>query len=116
MQHGDAINCSKLRLRGGTARRRADLVLRRPERRSDEDRALLAELRGRSPVLDAAVGLAEEFAALVRGRTADRLDPWLKAAQDGPVAALRRIAKRLLDDGGAVHAAVTLTWSNGQTE
>jgi transposase len=99
-----------------TPRTAARAVLRRPERRSHEDRALLAELRGRSPVLDAAVGLAEEFAALVRGREPERLDPWLKAAQDGPVAALRRFAKRLQDDGGAVRAAVTLGWSNGQTE
>jgi transposase len=99
-----------------TPRTAAWVVLRRPERRSDEDRALLAELRGRSPVLDAAVGLAAAFAALVRGRRAECLDPWLKAAQDGPVAALRRFAKRLLTDDGAVRAAVTLDWSNGQTE
>ena len=77
---------------------------------------MLAGLRGHSPDLDAAVGLAEEFAALVRGRAPERLDPWLKAAQDGPVAALRRFAKRLLADQGAVRAAVTLDWSNGQTE
>jgi transposase len=42
--------------------------------------------------------------------------PSLKAAQDGPVAALRRFAERLQDDGGAVRAAVTLDWSDGQTE
>ena len=99
-----------------TPRTAAWAVLRRPERRDDEDRALLAGLRKRSPVLDAAVGPAEEFAALVRGRRPERLDPWLNAAQDGPVAALRRVAKRLQDDGGAVRAAVTLDWSNGQTE
>jgi transposase len=99
-----------------TPRTAAWVVLRRPERRSVEDQALLAELRGRSPGLDAAVALAEGFAALVRGRQPELLDPWLKAAQDGPVAGLRRFAKRLLADEGAVRAAVTLGWSNGQTE
>ncbi len=99
-----------------TPRTAAWAVLRRPERRGDEDRALLAGLRGHSPDLDAAVGLAEEFAALVRGRAPERLDPWLKAAQDGPVAALRRFAKRLQAYAGAVRAAVSLHWSNGQTE
>src|SRR5690349_3504847 len=89
-----------------TPRTAAWAVLRRPERRSAEDRALLAVLRGRSPELDAAVALAESFAALVRGRRPERLDPWLKAAQDGPVAGLRRFAKRLLADEGAVRAAV----------
>src|SRR4051794_21621355 len=99
-----------------TPRTAAWAVLRGPERRSAEDRALLAELRGRSPGLDAAVALAEGFAALVRGRRPELLDPWLKAAQDGPVAGLRRFAKRLLADDGAVRAALTLGWSNGQTE
>ena len=99
-----------------TPRTAAWAVLRRPERRSAEDRALLAALRGRSPGLDTAVALAEGFAALVRGRRPELLDPWLKAAQDGPVAGLRRFAKRLLADEGAVRAPVTLGWSNGQTE
>ena len=99
-----------------TPRTAAWAVLRRPERRSAEDRALLAELLGRSPGLDAAVALAEGFATLARGRRPELLDPWLKAAQDVPVAGLRRFAKRLLADEGAVRAAVTLGWSNGQTE
>ena len=59
---------------------------------------------------------AEAFAALVRGREVERLEAWLRAAQDGPVAALRRFAKRLLADEGAVRAAVSLDWSNGQVE
>jgi transposase len=99
-----------------TPRTAAWAVLRRPERRGEEDRALLAGLRRHSPDLDRAIGLAEEFAALVRGRKPEHLDPWLQAAQDGPGAALRRFAKRLQDDDGAVRAAVTLGWSNGQTE
>src|SRR4051812_1490141 len=56
-------------------------VLRRPERRSAEDRALLATLRGQSPELDAAVALDEGFTALVRGRRPELLDPWLKVME-----------------------------------
>jgi len=99
-----------------TPRTAAWAVLRRPERRGAEDRALVAELRGQSPVLDEAAGLAEEFAALVRGRLPDRPDGWLRRAQDGAVPALRRFAARLLADGDAVRAAVSLPWSNGQVE
>jgi transposase len=99
-----------------TPRTAAWAVLRRPERRDEEDTALLAGLRRHSPDLDRAIGLAEEFAALIRERKPEHLDPWLQAAQDGPVAALRRFAKRLQEDDGAVRAAVTLGWSNGQTE
>ena len=99
-----------------TPRTAAWAVLRRPDRRGEEDRAMLAGLRRHSPDLDRAIELAEAFAALVRERAPERLDPWLQAAQDGPIAALRRFAKRLQADGDAVRAAVTLDWSNGQTE
>ena len=99
-----------------TPRAAAWVMLRRPERRSAEDRALLATLREHSCMLDEAIGLADEFAALVRGREPERLDPWLHRAQDGAVASLRRFAGRLSADHDAVRAAVTLDWSNGQTE
>jgi transposase len=99
-----------------TPRTAAWVVLRRPERRSAEDRALLAGLREHSHVLNEAIGLAEEFAALVRGREPERLDPWLQRAQNGAVPSLQRFAKRLSTDYDAVRAAVTLDWSNGPVE
>jgi transposase len=77
---------------------------------------VLAELRQYNPELDQAIGLAEEFAALVRRREPERLDPWLQRAQDGTIVSLRRFAKRLSADYEAVHAAVKLGWSNGPVE
>jgi len=99
-----------------TPRTAAWIVLRRPERRGAENQALLDRLQGQHPLLDTAVKLAEGFAAIVRDRCSDRLDPWLKAAQDGPVAPLCRFARRLLTDEAAMRAAVSLLWSNGQVE
>jgi len=92
------------------------LVLRRVEKRSTEDQALLADLRKQTPDLEEAVGLAEAFTALVRDHAPDRLDPWLKRAADGAVQQLRRFAKRLSADYDAVRAALTLAWSNGPVE
>jgi len=92
------------------------LVLRRAEKRSVEDQALLICMRRQTPDLEAAVGLAEAFTALVRDRAPDRLDPWLKRAADGAVQQLRRFAKRLSADYDAVRAALTLIWSNGPVE
>jgi len=92
------------------------LVLRRMEKRSTEDRTLLADLRRQTPDLEEAVGLAEAFMALVRDRAPDRLDPWLKRAADGAVQQLRRFAKRLSADYDAVRAALTLASSNGPVE
>ncbi len=92
------------------------LVLRRAEKRSEEDQAVLAGLRQQAPDLDVAVGLAEAFTALVRDRAPDRLDPWLKRAADGAVQQLQRFAKRLSADYDAVRAALTMAWSNGPVE
>ena len=92
------------------------LVLRRAEKRSAEDQALLARMRRQTPDLEEAVGLAEEFMVLVRDRAPDRLDPWLKRAADGAVQQLQRFAKRLSADYAAVRAALTLAWSNGPAE
>ena len=57
-----------------------------------EETSLLARLREAAPTLATAVTLAEEFAALVRGRKPERLDPWLQRAQDSAVPALQRFA------------------------
>ena len=67
-------------------------------------------------MLNEAIGLAEEFAALVRGREPERLDPWLQRAQNGALPSLQRFAKRLSTDYDAVRAAATLDWSNGPVE
>src|SRR4051794_12311040 len=99
-----------------TPRSAAWAVLRREERRSAQDREVLAELRQYNPELDEAIALAEEFAALVRRREPERLDPWLQRAQDGTIVSLRRFAKRLSADYEAVRAAVMLGWSNGPVE
>ncbi|MGI4801837.1 MAG: transposase [Janthinobacterium lividum] len=99
-----------------TPRTAAWTVLRPPDRRGSEADALLIRLRAAAPILAEAVKLAEEFAALVRGRKPELLDPWLQRTQDSAVPALQRFAKRLSSDYEAVRAAVTLAWSNGQVE
>jgi len=99
-----------------TPRNAAWLVLRRTEKRSADDRALLADLRRHAPELDEAVALAEEFTGLIREHAPDRLDPWLKRARDSTIRQLQSFAKRLGSDYAAVQAAVALAWSNGQTE
>jgi transposase len=78
-----------------TPRTAAWTVVRREERQSAQDREVLAELRQYNPELDQAIALAEEFAALVRGREPEHLDPWLQRAQHRTIVSLRRFAKRL---------------------
>jgi transposase len=99
-----------------TPRTAAWLVLRRVERRRAEEQEWLAALRRHAPELDEAVALAEEFTGLLRERAPERLDAWLQRAQSSTLRPLRNFARRLWADYDAVRAAVTLDWSNGQTE
>ena len=99
-----------------TPRTAAWLVLRRAEKRSPDDHALLAGLRQQAPELGQAVALAEAFTGLIRDHAPDRLDPWLQRAGNSAVRQLQGFAKRLRADYNAVRAGVALAWSNGQTE
>jgi len=99
-----------------TPRTAAWLVLRRMEKRSEEDHALLADLRGRAPELEEAVALAEAFTGLIRDHAPERLDLWLQRAGGSMVRQLQSFAKHLSADYDAVRAAVALAWSNGQVE
>jgi len=99
-----------------TPRTAAWTVLRRAEKRTVENQALLAGVRERLPTLNEAIELAEAFTALVRGREAAQFDTWLHQAEHSAVPPLQRFAKRLRADYDAVRAALSLGWSNGQTE
>ena len=99
-----------------TPRTAAWLVLRRTEKRSEKDHALLADLRRRAPELDEAVALAEAFTGLIRDHAIERLDPWLQRAGDSMVRQLQSFTRHLSADYDAVRAAVALAWSNGQVE
>jgi transposase len=94
----------------------AGLVLRRPERRTDEQRADLKLLRAEDAAIATAVDLAEDFLVMLRRREGDRLEAWLAKAEASDVEELKRFAGRLRVDGDAVQAGLTLRHSNGQTE
>jgi len=99
-----------------TSRTAAWLALRRAHKRSADDQVLLADLRRHTPELDEAVALAGGFTGLIRNHAPDRLDPWLRQAQNSTARQLRSFAKRLGNDYAGVRAAVTLAWSNGPVE
>ncbi len=53
---------------------------------------------------------------MVTTRQEENLGRWLKEAQDSGIAELRSLAAGVLRDFDAVRAALTLPYSNGQTE
>lgn len=73
----------------------------------------VAAIEQGTPTLVDARALIERFQSIVRRKAVTDLDPWLRDAEPSLIASFARgIAKDL----GAVRAAVTEPWSNGQTE
>jgi transposase len=99
-----------------TTRRATRLVLKRPEHRTEADSQLLAHLERQHHDVAEAIGLAQDFGAILRQRQADRFDDWLARAMASGVAALRRFATGLQADYEAVKASMMLPWSNGPVE
>jgi transposase len=67
--------------------------------------------------LAAASKLAIEFVSMFKEKNAETLDAWCeRACKEDALPELRRFAEGLKDDWAAVKAAITLPWSNGQTE
>jgi transposase len=90
--------------------------VRRRERRDDGQRARLDAIRGRCAELSEALGLADEFAALIRKQSPGTLAEWLARAESSACPEVRRFAEGIRRDEAPVHAAMTEAWSNGPVE
>jgi transposase len=99
-----------------SARRVAYLLIRRPDQVSDAERDYLSRLCDQDPTIATAYALAQEFADLARERNGQVFEAWLRKATTSGIAELRSFARGFLEDRVAVAAALTLEWSNGQTE
>src|SRR4029453_18324155 len=66
--------------KGPTPRHVVALILQRPERRTDEQRAYLAHLSHQAPTIATATTLADDFLVMLRRREGDRLPLWLDEA------------------------------------
>ncbi len=106
-----AYNCSPHRTRWLLVR--PDLI-----RSTTEQRFLETELQ-LCPQIAQARTLVQDFASLVHERqehAAASLNSWLVAAEHSGIAELRGFAGGVRRDFAAVTAALTLIWSQGQTE
>lgn len=96
------------------------IVLMRPEKRSADEQQVLAQLSGLHTDLAATLALFASFAALLRDREAKepaaQLDRWMTDAASSEITEMRTFATKLRQGRGAVLAALTLPYSQGQTE
>jgi transposase len=92
------------------------LMLRDADALDADERLYPAALLDASPAIREAQHLAERFGRLIRTRDRQALDAWFIDAVASPIPEIRSFAAGLRRDQPAVVAAVTVPWSNGQTE
>ena len=80
---------------------------------SKAETVTVAAIEDGVPLLIEAREIIAAFQAMVRKKSLAELDPWLERARSSLVASF---ANGVIKDQAAVSAAITLPWSNGQTE
>jgi transposase len=96
-----------------SARLLARLMLTARDQLTKADAIVVAAIEAAVPALVTVRDLIERFQAMIRGRNAEALNPWIAQASD---TLLTSFASGLKIDQKAVAAAITEPWSNGQTE
>jgi len=92
----------------------------RPENRTDEEQATLARLPALHPELAAILARWDSFAQMFRDRDDEhprcQLEQWMSETAETNVPELKAFVTKLRQDVDAVVAALTLPYSQGQTE
>ena len=96
-----------------SARTIARLMTTARDHLSKADTVTIAAIEARVPTLVEARTLVERFQAIVRQKLVADLDQWIATASAGLIASF---ASGIIRDKAAVCAAITKSWSNGQTE
>lgn len=92
------------------------VVLQRPDKLTDTDRAQIIRVRAADPELNDAVLLAQAFTRMVREQRADELAGWLEWAREQRIAGFPGFVLGIERDYAAVYAALSRPESNGVTE
>jgi len=98
-----------------TARQLSYLFGRRPEQRTPDEQAHVAQIQQHDPTIAQIATLTEAFAQMIRQRTPSELQSWIETVLISGLPDLKRFATGLHQDA-AVRAACELPYSNGQTE
>jgi transposase len=99
-----------------SARQTLWLLLRPDNALTPEEQAYLTHLYHACPAVYLAQALAREFATLLREHDVNGLYRWLRSAESCHITELQAVARSMWMDKGAIEAAVTLEWSQGQVE
>ncbi len=111
-RHAESAGCGRLR-KPPPARMLSRLLLSERDQLTKGDAITVARIERSVPTLMSARDLVERFHRMVRDRDPTALPAWISAAEGSVLASF---SKGIVADQGAVTAAMTQPWSNGQTE
>ena len=96
--------------------RTAWLLVKRDTDLDQEEKQALERVKQADHVVAHAYQLAQAFQEMVREQQVENLIPWLNDVATSGIAALVSFANGIRQDLAAVKNALSLPWSNGQTE
>ena len=92
------------------------LLVKQKEELTEEDKQALDRMKEADEKIAVAYDLAQRFTGMIRERRPESLLPWLEDTDRSRISALKGFAKGIKQDLAAVTNALSLPWSNGQTE
>jgi len=92
------------------------LLVKKKDELTEEDKQALERMKQADGKVAEAYDLGQRFTEMVRERQPEALLPWLENATSSGIGALKQFAKGIKQDLAAVTNALSLPWSNGQTE
>ncbi len=99
-----------------SAKRVTWLFLRKPADLNEAEQEELRLIRQASPTAERAYHLVEAFMQMLRGRTGQLLDVWLKEVETSRLPEFEPFLTGVQRDKAAVLAGLTLPWNNGPLE
>ena len=99
-----------------SASRGSWLLVKKKDELTEEDKQALERMKQADEKVAEAYDLGQRFTEMVRERQHEALLPWLEDATNSGIEALKQFAKGIKQDLAAVTNALSLPWSNGQTE
>lgn len=99
-----------------SARRASWLLVKAETEMDEEEKQTLHRVKQSDAIVASVHQLVQRFQQMVCEKRAELLDLWLEDAKTSGVGPLISFAKGILQDYDAVKNALSLPWSNGQTE
>jgi transposase len=99
-----------------SAQRASWLLVKDRDQMDEEEKAALARVMAADSQVAAAAGLAERFVQMVKQQEESHLEQWLVDVTHSGIRALMSFVNGIRSDLAAVRNALSMIWSNGQTE